>query len=377
MRISSVRISGFRPIPFCASYDSDAPSITWDNPFEVVFPTEFVPEGGGALDWAAGDVTLEDASEHKSLSAIIGANSSGKSSLLYALDVFFGSKTNLEQHFYNRQNCEHPIIVEVSVVGLVNAPGELPCVGAGSKQLTLDKMQSWLGDHCEHLVVRPAPEQHLYRLTIASVWCSGSTRAIYIRNPDGSYVKAGTKDKTVYQALFPQYRLVVADNKLGTELDAEKKTLMGDLFLEVIERQKQGERSLFNRINRGLEELTPLLERASEQRGGKALRQLEDELSGGLASVNPNAQVRFDLHRKLPTAEQLFRSSHPLIDDGTEMDPGEHGLGMQRSFVLATLKAWCEMIGHKEDAVDYFFAIEEPEIYLHPHAWGCPVLVDP
>jgi predicted ATP-dependent endonuclease of OLD family len=95
---------------------------------------------------------------------------------------------------------------------------------------------------------------------------------------------------------------------------------------------------------------------------------LETDLAKGLNSINPNAEVRFDFESYIPSAKDLFYSARPLVSDGVEISPDEHGLGMQRSFVVSTLSTWCEYVGHQEDGLDYLFAIEEPEIYLHPHA---------
>ena len=66
--------------------------------------------------------------------------------------------------------------------------------------------------------------------------------------------------------------------------------------------------------------------------------------------------------------EQIFLGGRIRIHDGIELDFQDHGLGLQRSFIASALHAWCEFIGQKPGGKDHFFAVEEPELYLHPHA---------
>jgi len=56
------------------------------------------------------------------------------------------------------------------------------------------------------------------------------------------------------------------------------------------------------------------------------------------------------------------------IRDDVELDFEEQGLGLQRSFVISVLNAWCQYAGCRQEDNEYVFALEEPEIYLHPHA---------
>jgi predicted ATP-dependent endonuclease of OLD family len=76
--------------------------------------------------------------------------------------------------------------------------------------------------------------------------------------------------------------------------------------------------------------------------------------------------VHLRLERGLPSLRSLFGQAVLSLDDGVELDFAQHGLGIQRSLAVAALNTWCETsrrAGH-----EYLFAIEEPEIYLHPHA---------
>ena len=366
MRIASVRISGYRPIPFCADYDSDAPDIRWRGPFEVSFPVEFEPRVGGTFDWDEESVDLADSTGSELIGAFIGANSSGKSSVFDALQMFFSSQTKLSEDCYNGKDCTQPVIVEVDAIGRINDPQVFPCVGNARNQVA--DLTEWLDDNCSQLAIEGENDGRLYRLTVAAVWSSSPSRVNYIRKPNGMYARVGTQDKNVYQTLLPQYRLVPAVGRLDQELDPSKQTLMADLFRGLIESQKRKQRSLFSQIHGRLTDLSARLQRRRGMYGWSDIDGLERSLADGLVSINPNAQVRFDFTTALPTAEDVLRGCRLLIDDGVETGPDQHGLGMQRSIGLATLRVWCEMIGHEEGYQDYFFVVEEPEMYLHPHA---------
>lgn len=351
MFVESVKISGFCSVPFCATFDDNekSPRVTWQQAFELRFPSPC--KGSPAL------------------AAFIGANSSGKSSVLRALEKFFANTKNLTEELYNCKDCKKPVIIEITAAGKVTRPEALACIGDKTSQFRDNtELQKWLDQNCE-------VQDQVYRLTIIAVWpADNGARITYIRRPDGTLHKTGNKDQSAWQALFPAFRLIPASGSLDQEINPAKDTLMGDLFNDILQAQQSARRSLFAQIARHLSELEHLLKRPQDRgkqtnpRGWKEIEALEILLGEGLVSINPDAAVRFVFEHELPNAENLFKGGKPLIRDGVEIDPGRHGLGMQRSFVLATLRAWCERVGRKNDSRDYFFAVEEPEIYLHPHA---------
>jgi putative ATP-dependent endonuclease of OLD family len=72
--------------------------------------------------------------------------------------------------------------------------------------------------------------------------------------------------------------------------------------------------------------------------------------------------VRFDFRTFDPL--NFYRSLYPvLIEGGDEKNPSEVGSGMRNLIVLALFRAYA-----KAFRGDSLIAIEEPEIYLHPHA---------
>jgi len=100
MRIKTIRISGFKPIPFKATFQE---SPGRGKPAEI--------------HWENDAFQLSLALQSPFLNAIIGPNSSGKSSIFYALNAFFANKTRLPENWYNRKDTSKPVIVEVTLTG--------------------------------------------------------------------------------------------------------------------------------------------------------------------------------------------------------------------------------------------------------------------
>lgn len=75
-----------------------------------------------------------------------------------------------------------------------------------------------------------------------------------------------------------------------------------------------------------------------------------------------NHEVKVDFRNFDPL--NFYKTLRPiLVEDGMERSPEEAGSGMRNLIVLALFRAYAQCF--RGDAV---FAVEEPEIYLHPHA---------
>ncbi len=334
MRIREVRISGFRSISFCAEVDgadgssfrsAKALRISWPrDAFRLQLPMTL--SGGRAM-----------------LSAIIGANSAGKSTILLAMDLVFGNATKLDEAMFNGKQTDEPVIVEVTLQGEVERPS------------------AWHSENC-------TPAGKSYTLTVASLWTTAG-RMRLIRRNDGLYYKQSARDREQCTALLPEFRIIWADSRLNDEANLEKKNLISDLIDALLERGGAEELSIVHRIDGLMQELQTLVsrERVAEPQLWQAVEELEASLSQGLVSITPQrSRVRLSLDQNIPSLRSIFTKGVLSIDNGVELAFDQHGLGLQRSFVVSTLSTWCDMIRDAEK--DYVFAIEEPEIYLHPHA---------
>ena len=332
MRLRDIRISGFRAAPPCAQ-------------------VELMNVARGRtvrLQWSSDALRLRlptrAAMRRPMLNAIIGANSAGKSTLLMALNIFFGTAVKLDPVLFYGGQAEEPIVIEVTVVGDVEQP------------------TAWHATNC-------VPTKSGYALTVAHVW-HGEQRVRLIRRQDGSYLRQTPRDRAEVEKLLPQWRVIWADQGLNQEASLDRKGLLGDL-IDALLTQADGERNVLTRMAILIREMEQLLARPEggdgEGEGWEEVLALEARLSHGLASITPQPkQVRLQFAAGLPTLRSIIAQSIVSIDDGVELALGHHGMGMQRSLVVSILRTWCDYI--RNDHRDYVFAIEEPEIYLHPHA---------
>lgn len=197
-------------------------------------------------------------------------------------------------------------------------------------------------------------------------------RTNYIRKPNGDLKKASTADKDTVANLLPKFRMISADSKLADEINPEKKNLVTDLIEDLVSKAPSASnRSILHKLQKSINELEKLVSRTSENHSAlwKDVEDLESLISSGLNELTPGKpQVHFNINENVPSLQMLFSKGKFSVIDGVEIGFDGHGMGIQRTFLVSVLSAWVATIGHKKVNQDYVFAIEEPELYLHPHA---------
>jgi hypothetical protein len=270
----------------------------------------------------------------------MGANSAGKSTLLLALNTFFGGAIKLDPSLFHGGQCDDPIVIEVTLVGVIEQP------------------TAWHTTYC-------APTKQGWALTVASVW-NAEQRFRLIRRQDGLYQRQTPRDRAEVEKLLPEWRVIWADQGLNQEASLERKGLLSDLMDALLAQSGDGN-NVLGRMAALMAELAHLAERPGEGAGWEPILALEARLAQGLVSITPQPkQVRLQLAAGLPTLRAMIAQSILSIDDGVDLELAHHGLGMQRSLIVSILRTWCDYVRNSQR--DYLFAIEEPEIYLHPHA---------
>lgn len=325
MKIDNVKLSGFKGIPFCANFSEENSQVTWEDLiFQVTFPQN-----------------------SPFLSAVIGPNSCGKSSILYALQYFFSSTTKLsDECFYFLKNTLRPIIMELTFWGKITEP------------------QEWHQNNCK-------VEGDTYYLSLLSV-TNIEKRLTFIRIPDGSLRKPNKVDNDQLDKLLPKFRLFPADSKLTDEVNPEKKNLAAELIEDIISTApNSSNRSIQYKIQKSLHELEQLVTREENNSvsAWKDLEKLESSISSSLIELGSGKpQVRFNINENIPSLQTIFSKGKFKVIDGVELGLEGQGLGIQRTFLMSVLNTWANIIGHRKSNQDYIFAVEEPEVFLHPHA---------
>lgn len=91
--------------------------------------------------------------------------------------------------------------------------------------------------------------------------------------------------------------------------------------------------------------------------------QLQDTLcSDGFSIAFPNTDVTFQLSHD--STQDLHKSAVIYVDDGFKSELTEKGAGIQSAVIISLFDFYVREVAHSGSSL---LAIEEPELYLHPH----------
>src|SRR5690606_27942929 len=89
--------------------------------------------------------------------------------------------------------------------------------------------------------------------------------------------------------------------------------------------------------------------------------------------------VRVNIEISPPEIEKLFElGTEVFLDDGARTSATRKGHGLQRALMFALIRAWSKALRTESQGIEdiaarkrsdsVIFAVEEPELFLHPHA---------
>ena len=184
--------------------------------------------------------------------------------------------------------------------------------------------------------------------------------------------------KNVAGGILPEFYLVPAVRDLSDETKMRGTAVFGRLLQRAV--QEMTERDprfvdLRNRMQQRIGELNDRTERSGEP--PSQLAQLESLLSGELTTWGVDVSIQVTP----PEIEKILELGTELhLDDGLRTLAERKGHGLQRAVIFALLRAWAKVlrmaVAAETEATETarrasescYFAIEEPELFLHPHA---------
>jgi putative ATP-dependent endonuclease of the OLD family len=134
----------------------------------------------------------------------------------------------------------------------------------------------------------------------------------------------------------------------------------------------------FQDIREGLESLVSSLNRGEDGTGERP-EQLQN-LETALRTELSHWRVDVEIEIIPPVVEKIFELGTNLhLDDGVKTLAEQKGHGLQRAVIFALIRAWAQALRAtppaeagrpfpRASSESVIFAMEEPEIYLHPHA---------
>ena len=181
--------------------------------------------------------------------------------------------------------------------------------------------------------------------------------------------------KNIAAGTLPEFFLVPAVRDLSEESKAKGTSLFGKL-LKLAVTKMANEDPRFSEVQKQLKELVDAL---NTTQGGENRPSQLAELEKSIESELPNWGVEVSVEVSPPDISQIFELGTDIhLDDGTKTLADRKGHGLQRAVILGLMKAWAKIMRPaspnntenkpRKASETVVFAIEEPELFLHPHA---------
>jgi len=181
--------------------------------------------------------------------------------------------------------------------------------------------------------------------------------------------KGDRRFEQILKKVLPQFILIPAVKDVSEEVKVKKTSPFGVLLNHVLSTIDADEKLEINKV------LDAVGKKINRQGGEDSriigLQEIERKLSERVKgySFECSVEIEFDL----PTIEDLLSSPKVYVNDGFRIPVEKKGHGLQRALIFSILGAYAEHIvqkdhQEKEKSGGLIFAVEEPEIYMHPQA---------
>ena len=183
--------------------------------------------------------------------------------------------------------------------------------------------------------------------------------------------------KNVAAGVLPEFFLVPAVRDLSDESKVKSTALFGKLLTFAVTEMTSAD-PRFRDIQERLGELIGILNTGpgNEDRP-QQLTELEYAIKQELSESNWNVSVSVEVTP--PDISKIFELGTDIyLDDGHKTLAQRKGHGLQRAVIFGLMKAWAKTMRRaavpaggttaRKASESVVFAIEEPELFLHPHA---------
>lgn len=182
-------------------------------------------------------------------------------------------------------------------------------------------------------------------------------------------------DRRIAGGILPDFYLVPAVRDLSDEAKVKTTTVFGRLLTRAINEMTELDTN-FKQVREKLDDLIKTFNASGDSRP----RQLT-ELESNLKQELKHWQVDVAIEVVPPAIEKVFELGTLLhVDDGVKTLAELKGHGLQRAMIFALLRAWAGVLRKASEGNDdttlkarkasesVVFAMEEPELFLHPQA---------
>lgn len=180
--------------------------------------------------------------------------------------------------------------------------------------------------------------------------------------------------RNVAAGLLPEFYLVPAIRDLDDEAKIKSTTMFGRLLSSVIEDMSRTNKQYIQVRDDFHALITSFNPSKDNNQRPEQLSQLEIDIQNELSDWDVAVSISIDP----PDIGKLFELGTSLhVNDGLDTLAQRKGHGLQRAIVFGLIKAWAKMIrqGQNDEQLSarnasesIIFAVEEPELFLHPQA---------
>lgn len=348
--------------------------------------------------------------ECQSMTTLLGPNNHGKSNILSALEFGFSTSAKPSEEDFFTYRTDDAFWVEMVFSNLTEQERNtfkryVRSDGTFAVRKTCRKKDG--GFETAYNGWLEQPDESWLRNENASDYCSrekiAATPLKDLVSPDGRITKAMVEEaqlqyiqshkselkfseeleespflgqKNIGGGVLPDFYLIPAIRDLTEEIKVKTTTTFGRLLSRSIQEMAESNER-FKQVKDQLKGLIATLNERQETGAGNPneLQVLEQGIEEELKSWG----VKVNIEVVAPDIERVFELGTDLhLDDGIRTSANRKGHGLQRAVIFALLRSWAKALRKKPEGVQelaprkqsesVIFAMEEPELFLHPHA---------
>lgn len=171
----------------------------------------------------------------------------------------------------------------------------------------------------------------------------------------------------VLKGTLPRFIYIPAVRDVLEEIKVTKSNPFGQLVNSVLEKIAGEQKEA---ISQQLKQIEKLLNRGEGKERIGEIKDIEVRLNKLMSEL---MDCDIEIEMAMPQLKDVFGAAKIYADDGVRTTIETKGHGMQRSMILTILRAYAELAHTQENEEEpegrsTIFAIEEPELYLHPQS---------
>ncbi|PEB38414.1 ATP-dependent nuclease [Bacillus pseudomycoides] len=285
----------------------------------------------------------------ENISIIIGPNNCSKSTVLEALCIFGGSSSKLDKNLYYRHDTSNPITFHATFSDLTE------------EEVNLHGIKASIHEPSGKFIVRST---YIYGEKVERASKLSGIEEHDLGEEGWNGKMGGGNNGSHFINAFPEVIYIPAVKNANDDIK-DNSPYMKTLY------------ALYKDVIKGLEEYkeaqekTKLLQDKINSHENERIQYFEEEVQGFLKEVT-STKIKFNVDIN-PLDEIVSTSLKPNFDyNGLETLLTHQGNGVQRTFMLSILKGfkmYMKKFQGEEKGINrpLIIAIEEPELYLHPH----------